>query len=793
MKISEQWLRDLLLVKDSTSELADRLTMAGLEVDGVEPAAPDFSGVLVGHVVACEPHPDADRLRVCRVDVGHGEPLEIVCGAPNAAVGLKAPVATVGGVLPGDFRIKKARLRGVASTGMLCSARELGLSDDAAGLMELPDDATPGADLRDYLGLSDHIIDVDLTPNRSDCLGMYGVAREVSALTGETFHMPEQQPVAATHDTAIPITLEAPDACPRYVGRIIRGVDVRAETPLWMRERLRRVGIRSLGPVVDVTNYVMMELGQPMHAFDLATLTGGIRVRMADQGETLKLLNGETVTLNDDTLVIADDRRALAMAGVMGGDDSAVSDTTRDILLESAFFAPTAIAGRARGYGLHTDSSHRFERGVDPEGQVRAAERATELLLAIAGGDPGQVLEAAESQRLPRPVTVHLRPERIALLLGASVPGEVVTGALERLGMTVSGASDGPWDVTVPTFRFDISIEADLIEEIARVWGYDRIPTRHPATPVRVTPATESRVSLARVRHALVDRGYQEAITYSFVEPRLQALLDPGNTALPLANPISTELSVMRTSLWPGLVGAVLYNQNRQHERLRLFETGLRFRGELDDLMQTPVLAAVVAGGAMPEQWDGARREVDFFDLKGDLEGVLALGGGKDRFRFAPAEHPALHPGQSACVYQGDRIVGWIGALHPRVQDELGLSGRTFVFELELAAIQSARVPAFRPMSRYPSIRRDLALVVEAQVTHAQVADCVRQSAGDLLQDVVLFDVYQGKGIPEGCRSLGMGLIWQDFSRTLTDSDVDGLVEGVIDRLSRDLNAQLRG
>lgn len=792
MKISEQWLRDLLPVSDGPQALADRLTMAGLEVDGVETAAPAFSGVLVGEITACEPHPNADRLQYCTVHTD-GEPLKIICGAPNARAGLKAPVAVVGGVLPGDFKIKKAKLRGVESFGMLCSAKELGLSEDAAGLLELPADAPVGRDLREYLGLDDHIIEVDLTPNRSDCLGMFGVAREVSALTGAPFSVPEQKPVAAVGQDEIPITLVAAEACPRYVGRIIRGVNPRAATPLWMRERLRRVGIRSLGPVVDVTNYVMIEQGQPMHAFDLATLRGGIRVRLAQQGEELALLNGDTVALNDDTLVIADQERALAMAGIMGGSHSAVSDDTRDILLESAFFSPLAIAGRARSYGLHTDSSHRFERGVDPEGQARAAERATELLVAIAGGEPGPLLEAAEQEHLPGSTIVHLRADRIERLLGVRIPDDAVTGILERLGMEVSGGQQGPWDVTVPAFRFDIGIEADLIEELARVWGYDRIPARHPATPVTVTPRTETHVPVSRIRQALVDRGYQEAITYSFVEPRMQALLDPERQALPLANPISADLSVMRTSLWPGLVAAVLYNQNRQHERLRLFESGLRFRGDPDNLEQTPVLAAVIAGSALPEQWGATQREVDFFDLKGDLEGVLALGGAADAFRFESERHPALHSGQSARIYRGDSPVGWIGALHPGIQDQLELAGRAYVFEVELAAVQAADVPAFTPLSRYPSIRRDLALVVEEHVSHGAVEACVRAAAGDLLQDVVLFDVYQGKGVAEGRRSLGIGLILQAFSRTLTDSDVDGLVTRVVERLGQELNAQLRG
>ncbi len=792
MKISEQWLRELLPVDDPVDALAERLTMAGLEVDSVTPAAPPFEGVVVAEIVTCEPHPQADRLQVCSVEAGSGR-LQIVCGAPNARPGLKAPLATVGAVLPGDFRVDKAKLRGVESLGMLCSVKELGLADDAAGLMELPSDAPVGADLRDYLGLDDQVIEVDLTPNRSDCLGMTGIAREISALTGKPVTASEPDTVAAACDDTVRIQLDAPHACPRYAGRVVRDVDVAAPTPLWMRERLRRAGIRSLGPVVDVTNYVMIELGQPMHAFDLDRVEGGIHVRMARDGESIELLNDETVSLDPDTLVIADASRPLAMAGIMGGAASAVSSDTRDILLESAFFSPLAIAGRARSHGLHTDSSHRFERGVDPQGQVRAIERATALLIAIAGGVPGPVAEAAENEHLPVERRVGLRPERIEHLLGVSIPFAEARGILERLGMRVSGSDGGPWNVMVPAFRFDIGIEVDLIEELARVWGYDRIPLRHPATPVRVTPQSETRVSLARVRQALVDRGYQEAVTYSFVDPRLQELLDPEQEPLSLANPISSDLSVMRSSLWPGLVAALIHNRNRQHERLRLFETGLRFRGALDTLEQTPMLGAVITGDAAPEQWGEQRRQADFFDIKGDLEALLVLGGSPQRFRFRADRHPALHPGQSACIVRDGRDVGWIGAMHPAVQQALDLDQRVFLFELELAAVQAADIPAFRPLSRFPSIRRDLALVVDESVDYDAVAACIRSAAGDLLQDLVLFDVYQGRNLGEGRRSLGIGLILQDFSRTLTDSDVESLVARVIERLDRELNAQLRG
>ena len=793
MRISALWLRELLPLEQSVDDIAHRLTMAGLEVDSIEPAAPAFSGVRVAEIRKCEPHPDADRLQVCQVSVGEAEPLQIVCGAPNARVGLKAPLATVGGALPGDFRIKKAKLRGVASQGMLASARELGLSDDAAGLLELAEDAPVGADLRDYLGLDDQIIDVDLTPNRGDCLSMLGIARELGALLGTKPTAAAPAAVPVSHDHEHDVRLDAGDACPRYLGRVIHGVDAAAATPVWMQERLRRAGIRSLGPVVDVTNYVMLEFGQPMHAFDLARLQGAVRVRWAQGGEQLALLNGETITLDDDSLVIADDSGPLALAGVMGGEPSAVSDVTRDIFLESAFFAPTAIAGRARRYGLHTDSSHRFERGVDPALAEQAIERAAELLMQIAGGEAGPVCRAENSEQLPQPAPITLRAPRIAQMLGADVPNADVVAILGGLGMRVDGPGAGPWQVAVPSHRFDIGLEVDLIEEIARVWGYDRIPSRRPSRPLQMLPQPERHVPRRSIRQLLVARGFQEAVTYSFVEPGLQEALDPEHTALPLANPLSADLSVMRTSLWPGLIAALRRNRNRQHSRVRLFEMGLRFRGALETLEQTPMLGAVVTGAAGPEQWGEAGRSVDFFDLKGDLEAVLDLGGNGEDFSLRAASHPALHPGQSAEILCRGEAVGWIGALHPATAAGLDIDDAVLLLEVELAAVQQAMLPGFRRLSRFPSIRRDLALLVPEATPYAAVQDCVRAAAGNLLQDLMVFDVYQGRGVPEGQRSVGIGLILQDLSRTLTDEDVDAAVASVTGSLQRELDIHLRG
>jgi len=790
MKISTDWLREWVAVEDSPAALGERLTMAGLEVEGIAPAAPEFRGVIVAEIVGCERHPDADKLQVCSVSTG-SETLQIVCGAPNARVGLKAPLAVVGAALPGGLAIRRAKLRGVESHGMLCSARELGLSEDGSGLLELPADAPVGTDLRDWLGLDDQIIEVDLTPNRGDCLGMRGIAREVGVLYELPVTEPAVPEVAAAIDDRLDIRLEAPHACPRYLGRIIRGVDVKAASPMWLVERLRRAGIRSLGPVVDVTNYVMLELGQPMHAFDLATIDGGIVVRKARNGETLELLNGQTVTLRDDTLVIADHSRPVALAGIMGGEPTSVGDGTRDILLESAFFAPEAIAGRARQYGLHTDSSHRFERGVDYALQRRAIERASQLIIEITGGQPGPVVEAVETGQLPAVAEIELRAERIERVLGIAIPAAEVEAILARLGLEVT-AGNGGWKVRIPSFRFDLGIEVDLIEELARVWGYERIPARRALQEAAVAPQPENRIAQRRLRALLVDRGYQEAITYSFVDPKLQQLLDPEQTPLALANPISADLSVMRTSLWPGLVAAALYNQNRQQPRVRLFELGLRFRGGLDDLAQERMIGGIATGTRLPEQWGAPETAVDFYDIKGDVEALLALTGAPERFRFEPARHPALHPGQSARVLRDGQEIGWLGALHPELERKLDLDGRTFVFELLLDAVTAARTPAFQPLSRFPSIRRDLAVVVRDETPAEAVLDVVRQAAGELLRRVFVFDVYRGKGIPEGSRSLAIGLILQDSSRTLTDEDVDGVIGRTVERLSQELGAVLR-
>jgi phenylalanyl-tRNA synthetase beta chain len=791
MKFSEAWLREWVNPQLTTTQLADQLSMAGLEVDSVTPAAPAFSGVVVGEVLAREQHPDADKLSVCEVDVGAGSPSQIVCGARNVAAGMRVPVATVGAVLPGEFKIKRAKLRGVESLGMICSAAELGLAESSDGILPLPDDAPVGRDFRAWLDLDDACIDVDLTPDRADCLSVAGIAREVGVLNRLRVRKPAIDAVAPAVDDVFPVEVEAPAACPRYLCRVVRGIDAAAKTPSWMVEKLRRSGIRAISPVVDVTNYVMLELGQPMHGFDLDRLDGGIRVRMAAAGERLQLLDGNEVALHDDTLVIADHARALAIAGVMGGEMSGVTATTCNVLLEAAFFAPLAVAGKARRYGLHTDSSHRFERGVDFELQREAMERATALLLAIAGGSAGPIHEAVSAPDLPRRDAIMLRRARIARLLGVAIDDADVVQILQRLGMQVDEAADG-WRVTPPSARFDITIEADLIEEVGRIHGYANIPASLSSAPVSVHVRAEAAFDLARAKQLLVDRGYQEAVTYSFIAPEMAALLTPGEEAIRLANPISVDMSDMRASLWPGLIQTLKHNLARQQSRVRVFESGLAFVRRAGDIEQDPKLAGLVFGDAMPEQWGAASRKVDFFDLKGDVEALLAQVGPSGALRFDAAEHPALHPGQSARIHRQGKPVGWIGALHPGLLKALDVPPGVLLFELDIVPLRLGAIPSFEPLSKFPAIRRDFALLVDGETPYQAVLDCILEVAPPVVKDVQLFDVYTGDNIDSGLKSLALSLILQETSHTLTDGEVERASEVVLAALTERLSAKLR-
>ena len=788
MKFSEAWLREWVNPDLDTHQLAEQLTMAGLEVDSVEPVAALFEGVVVAEVLSVEPHPDADKLRVCQVSAGEGEPLQIVCGAPNVRAGMKAPLATVGGSI-GDMKLKKAKLRGVPSHGMLCSARELGLSDEHQGLMELPAAAPVGQDLREFLKLNDRIIDVDLTPNRGDCLGIEGIAREVGTLTRTDITPPPTKSVGAEVSDVFDIEVRAPHACPRYLGRVIRGIDPSAETPLWMQEKLRRGGIRSLGPVVDVTNYVLLELGQPMHAFDLERLNGSIVVRYAEAGEQLTLLDERGVELDGETLLICDRDRPLALAGIMGGIESGISADTRSLFLEVAFFNPSVIAGKARAYGLNTDSSHRFERGVDPELQWRAMERATALLLEIVGGEAGPVSEAVSESHLPKQDEILLRRSRIQRLLGFVPADEQVHDILSRLGARLQAHEQG-WGVTPPSYRFDLTIEADLIEEVGRVFGYDNLPTANNRGNLTMQPLPESRTPLARVRALLVDRGYQEAITYSFVDSGVLALIEPGVQPVALKNPISSELAVMRTSLWSGLIGAARHNLARQQPRVRLFESGLKYIQQQTELKQDNYIAGLAIGSLFPEQWGEDGRSVDFYDLKADVEALLACAGVEGAFQADT--HDALHPGQSARILVAGEPAGWLGRIHPGVAQTLEIPAQTYLFELNLQVLHQGKVPSFENLSRFPSIRRDLAIVVSAEIAAGDLCKAIAARAGQVLRGLTVFDVYQGKGIESGRKSIAFGLILQDSSRTLTDEDVDGVMTAVTRQLEEQFGATLR-
>ena len=791
MKFSEAWLREWVNPKITTEQLADQLSMAGLEVDSVEPAAPPFTGVVVGEVLTREQHPDADKLSVCSVDIGADAPSQIVCGAKNVATGMKVPVATVGALLPGDFKIKRARLRGVESLGMICSASELGLAESSDGILPLPADAPVGTDFRDYLSLDDPCIDVDLTPDRADCLSVAGLAREVGVLNRERVCVPKMEPVAPAKDDTFPVTLDAPQACPRYLCRVVRGIDASASTPDWMVEKLRRSGLRAISPVVDVTNFVLLELGQPMHGFDLGKLDGGICVRMAESGERLMLLDGSEVSLREDTLVIADHSRALAMAGIMGGEASGVTESTTDVLLEAAFFSPLAIAGKARSYGLHTDSSHRFERGVDYQLQRQAMERATALLLDIVGGQAGPINEVVAADELPGREAVMLRRSRVARLLGVEINDATIVDILGRLGMQVE-ASDEGWQVTAPSARFDIGIEADLIEEIGRVYGYANIPASLSSAPVSVAVRPEAEFSLDKAKQLLAQRGYQEAITYSFISPESAAVLTPGVEPIKLANPISADMSDMRASIWPGLIQTLSYNLARQQSRVRVFESGLTFIRRDGEIEQHPKLAGLIYGEASAEQWGLATRKADFYDIKADVESLLTQVAKPQEFRFEAAEHPALHPGQGARILRNGESIGWIGLLHPVAQKALDVPGGVYLFEIDLVPLRLGGIPRFEALSKFPAIRRDFALLVDRDLPYQAVLDVVHDAAPAVVKDVQLFDVYTGDNIDSSLKSFALSLILQESSHTLTDAEVEQASAVVLEALGSRLAAKLR-
>lgn len=792
MKFSEAWLRECVSLETDTQELIARMTMAGLEVDGVEAAA-DFSGVVVAEIKSAERHPQADTLKVCQVSAENDALIQVVCGAPNARPGLKVALAKVGAKLPGGINIGEAELRGVASFGMLCSGAELGLSDDESGLLELPEDTVLGQNLRQYLNLDDTIIELDLTPNRGDCLSMLGLAREVAVLYESSYSIAAEVRMEPSIEATFPVRVSDSTACPRYAGRVIKGIDITRPSPGWLKEKLRRGGIRSIDAVVDVTNYVMLELGQPLHAFDLNRLDGGIDVRRAKQNDKLVLIGGADICLDAETLVIADQSGPLALAGIMGGARSGVSTKTVDIFLESAHFNPLSIAGKARQYALHTDSSHRFERGVDPELPLRAIERASELLLAITGGQAGPVVVTEDLSALPEIHHILLRKARLSQQLRLELDDEYITGILRRLGVEVAQVTEEGWLCVSPSWRFDLAIEADLIEEIARIYGYDKLPVATPNMPLQAKLQKEAVTPLIKMKQLMVDRDYFEVITYSFVDEQLQKIVDPAGTAVRVSNPISADMNVMRTSLITGMLLALKYNANRQQSRLRLFETGQRFIAG-DTLAYQEVIAGVITGARHGEGWTNGDETVDFYDLKGDIEALLSFSGADQRVSIKSGEHPALQPGQSILFLDKNlKTIGYAGKLHPNIEKYLDLNQDIFVFELDLDGISGGELPKYSEITRYPSSTRDISILVGQEISFAELEEIVKKSNAVYLTNLKVFDVYEGKHIENNRKSIGLSLTFQDNSRTLADEEVNMAVDTVVTALQTGCHAQLRG
>ena len=791
MKISENWLRTWVNPAIDSEALSDQLTMLGLEVDDLTPAAKPFTGVVVGEVLTVEQHPDADRLRVTTVNIGSGEPLQIVCGAPNVRAGMKAPVATIGAVLPGDFKIKKGKLRGVESQGMLCGASEIDLEDKIDGLLELPDDAPVGVNIREYLNLDDHVIDISITPNRGDCFSIRGIAREIGVINQLPVTAREIQEVAATiaDQKQVVITTEG---CPRYLGRVIKNVNTKAPTPAWMEQALARSGIRQHSILVDITNYVLMELGQPLHAFDGGKVQGSVHVRQATAAEKLVLLNEQEVELSGNVMVIADDSKALAIAGIMGGLSSSVTDETTEIFLESAFFAPLAIAGRARSFGLHTDASQRYERGVDFELPMIAMHRASQLIAELAGGDFGPITVAEQAALLPKREAIELNQAQVDQLLGYKVESDFITDALQRLGCEVTVKAQGEWTVVPPSHRYDMAIYQDLIEEVARIHGYDNIQMSLPVIDVRLAKH-QDQFELLQLRQTLVALGYQEAISFSFADLKLEKQLNSQVNPLALANPISSDLAVMRSTLLSSLIPCVQYNINRQQSRVRFFELGLRFDYQnaqnIDDLKQIPTLAMIAVGSKQAESWHAKPQAMDFFDLKGEVEEVLAAG--RVQVEYVRSEREWLHPGQSAEILVNGQSIGYLGRLHPSLENALDL-GTTWVAELDQSAVLQTYVSNFTELSRFPSVRRDIALVISDKINVSEIQQLIEKTGGELLDSSWLFDVYTGQGVEQGKRSLAFALLWQHPTRTLEDAEIKSGMDHIIQVLESTYQATLR-
>jgi len=791
MKISENWLRTWVNPAIDSEKLSDQLTMLGLEVDDLSPAAKPFTGVVVGEVLTVEQHPDADRLRVTTVNIGSGEPLQIVCGAPNVRAGMKAPVATIGAVLPGDFKIKKGKLRGVESQGMLCGASEIDLEDKIDGLLELPVDAPVGVNIREYLDLDDNVIDISITPNRGDCFSIRGIAREIGVINQLPVTAPDIQEVAASIADEKKVVVST-EGCPRYLGRVIKNVNTKAATPEWMERALARSGIRQHSILVDITNYVLMELGQPLHAFDAAKVQGSVQVRQATAGEKLVLLNEQEVELQDDVMVIADDEKALAIAGIMGGLSSSVTDETTEIFLESAFFAPLHIAGRARRFGLHTDASQRYERGVDFELPLIAMHRASQLISELAGGEFGPITVAENAAVLPTRDAIELKQAQVDQLLGYSVDSDFITDALTRLGCEVAVKAQGQWSVVPPSHRYDMAIYQDLIEEVARIHGFDNIQISLPVIDTKLAKY-QDQFEVAQLRQTLVTLGYQEAISFSFADLKLEKQLNAAVNPLALANPISSDLAVMRSTLLSSLIPCVQYNINRQQSRVRFFELGLRFdyqnAASIHDLKQIPTLAMIAVGAKTAESWHGKPQVMDFFDLKGEVEELLAAG--RVQVEYVRSERSWLHPGQSAEILVNGQSIGYLGRLHPSLENELDL-GTTWVAELDQQAVLQTYVSNFTELSRFPSVRRDIALLISDKINVSEIQQLIEQTGGELLHSTWLFDVYTGQGVEAGKRSLAFALLWQHPTRTLEDAEIKSGMDNILQVLENTYQATLR-
>ena len=791
MKIVESWLRQWVDPGLDSEALANALTMLGHEVDSIHVEGEELAGVVVAEVLDVAGHPDADRLRVCQVSTGNGTPLEVVCGAPNVFAGMKTPLALPGVTLPNGLRLRKATIRGVVSSGMLCSAAELGLGAESDGIMPLPDDAPSGVELMAYLGLPDTVMDLDLTPNRGDCFSVLGIAREIAALTGAALKSPDVAGPAAASARVQPVELPLPQACPVFAGRVVEGIDPAARSPLWLVERLRRAGLREISPVVDVTNYVMLELGQPLHGYDADRITGTIRPRLAAGGESLTLLDEHTVELSKGTVVITDDKGVIGLAGIMGGLGTAVTARTRNVFFEAAFWPRSFMAGRARSYRLHTDAALRFERGVDPTGQARAVERAAELLLSIAGGRAGPLLIETADRQVPARSSVRLRRARIEKLLGMGVPDADVERILGRLGCRLGEAGDG-WQVTPPGYRFDLKMEADLIEEIARLVGYDKIPQTNAIAATPLAACSDCRVADDLAAQILIARDYREAITYSFVDAAANAAISGTPSEFVLSNPISSELGVMRASLWPGLIKAAALNLAHQQDRVRLFEIGKSFHGSLDSPIEVRRIAGIALGPSFPEQWGAGKAAVDFFDVKADVSAILAQSGPPESVEFVAVAHHALQPGQCAGIRRDGTTLGWIGKLHPRVAGQFDIKPAVYLFELDADKALAAAAPQAGIVSRFPTVRRDLAVLVACDVQVNDLEAAVKAAAPALIKRVVVFDIYTGPGIEAGLKSVALGLILQETSRTLTARDADAAMLAAAQKLQSDFAAVLR-